>query len=300
MTAFQIQRPQYSDPRPGVVDFNWGEAYWCKVPAGKFIYGGDKASNPRRKIKIPYDYWMGKYLVTYAQWQAFVEDADGYRNPRWWEGLHEEGQEQQRRGPGEQYRKIANHPAESVSWYEAMAFCGWLNEARRQGVLTLPAFIPADYEIRLPTEQEWEKAARGTDGRQYPWGDDYRAGFANIDETWVSDRSYYVGMTTAVGIYPQGASPYGLLDMAGNVWEWCRTEYSTEDDKNIGSSDLRALRGGSWVLQAVYARALFRLWSYPGLRSGSFGFRLGCSAPIRSLRSLRSLILGISGGFRGA
>jgi formylglycine-generating enzyme required for sulfatase activity len=287
MTAFQIQRPQYSDPRPGVVDFNWGEAYWCKVPAGEFIYQEGK------KVEISDDYWMGKYPITYAQWQAFVEDADGYRNTRWWEGLHAEGKRQQAEGPGEQVWKIANHPAERVSWYEAMAFCAWLNEARRGGGLVsfgilppplspppLPAFIPADYEIRLPTDHEWEKAARGTDGREYPWGNDYQVGFANINESWGSNGPYDIGMTTAVGIYPQGASPYGVLDMTGNVWEWCRTEYHTGDDKNISSDKNRALRGGSWVNRADIARALLRLGGGPGLRYGFDGFRLGCSAPI--------------------
>jgi formylglycine-generating enzyme required for sulfatase activity len=280
MTAFQIQRPQYSDPRPGVVDFNWGEAYWCKVPAGKFIYGGDKAWNPRREVEIPYDYWMGKYQVTYAQWQAFVEDADGFANARWWEGLHERGQNQQAEGPGEQEWKIANHPAEHISWYEAMAFCGWLNEARRQGVLTLPAFIPADYEIRLPTEQEWEKAARGTDGRIYPWGGDYKAGFANIDETKGGNGPYKVDMTTAVGIYPEGASFYGLLDMASNVWDWCRTKYETGDDKSISTNALRALRGGYWGFRDVYEQVHIRSWDHPSSRSGNHGFRVVCAAPV--------------------
>jgi formylglycine-generating enzyme required for sulfatase activity len=276
MTAFQRKPPQYSDPRPGVTDFNWGEDYWCKVPAGEFIY------QEGEKVEIPYDYWMGKYQVTYAQWKAFLDDADGYRNPRWWEGLHAEGQAQQAEGPGEQEWKFANHPAERISWHEAMAFCRWLNEARRQGALTLPDFIPAGYEIRLHTEHEWEKAARGTDGREYPWGNGYKAGFANIDEMDIDQPvgPYDIGMTTAVGIYPQGASPYGVLDMAGNVWEWCHTEYGTGDDKNIGSDERRALRGGSWISSTDFARALFRFWVYPDDRGRSVGFRVGCSAPI--------------------
>jgi formylglycine-generating enzyme required for sulfatase activity len=274
------------DPRPGVVDFNWGEAYWCKVPAGEFIYGGDTDDHgdydEEKKIEIPYDYWMGKYPITYAQWQAFLKDAHGYGNARWWKGFHAEGQAQQAEGPGEQEWKFANHPAENVSWYDAMAFCAWLNERQRQGVLTLPDFILADYEIRLPTDHEWEKAARGTDGREYPWGNGYQTGFANIDEARLGDGPYDVGMTTAVGIYLSGASPYGVLDMAGNVLEWCRTDYRnyTGDDKNISSNGWRVLHGGSWFFQADNARAFIRFRDLPKYQDELYGFRVVCAAPI--------------------
>jgi formylglycine-generating enzyme required for sulfatase activity len=268
------------DPRPGVINFDWGEAYWCKVPAGEFIHGGDEPSNPRQTVEIPYDYWVGKYQVTYAQWQAFLEDADGYGNAQWWEGLHEQGKAQQAQGLHEQRWKFANHPVEHVSWYEAMAFCHWLNERRRQGALTLPDFIPADYEIRLLTNHEWEKAARGTDGRVYPWGNAYQAGFANVDEISSGDGQYCVDMTTAVGIYPQGTSPYGVLDMAGNMGEWCRTEYDTGDDKSIGSNKARTICGGSWYDIATNAGGLFHDRDLPDYRGNDHGFRLGCAAPI--------------------
>jgi formylglycine-generating enzyme len=262
------------DPRPGVVDFNWGADYWCKVEKGVFTYQADP------KAKIDYDYWVGKYQITYGQWLTFFNDPNGYRNAKWWAGLHKDSQVQQRKGAGEQNWKIANHPAENVSWYDAMAFCNWLNWRRGQGLLTLPNFVPANYEIRLLTEMEWEKAARGVDGREYPWGNGYKVGFANIDETREYNKvgSHYLETTTAVGIYPQGAALCGALDMAGNVDEWCRNEY------DIGSISMNmiARRGGSWNGLAVIARAHYSSWAGPNARSIAVGLRLGCSVPIGS------------------
>jgi formylglycine-generating enzyme required for sulfatase activity len=266
-----------SDLRPGVVDFNWGPDYWCKVEQGKFIYQEDP------NAEIPYDYWMGKYLITYAQWKSFLDDEEGFRSPAWWAGLHTQGQAQQTKGADDQAWKIANHPIEHVSWYDAMAFCRWLNEKRQRKILKLPSFLPAHYEIRLPTEKEWEKASCGVDGREYPWGDGYQVGFANIDET-DSDQQigpHYINMTTAVGLYLQGASPCGALDMAGNVWEWCLTEYDTGDNKNISSAKPRVLRGGSWYLQADFARSTVRNRNAPDNRYWDFGFRVCCSAPVQ-------------------
>ena len=137
--------------------------------------------------------------ITNAQFQAFIDDPKGYGNPRWWEGLTERFEQ-----PEAPWWSYANHPRESVSWYEAMAFCTWLSE--RLGT-----------EVRLPTEQEWEKAARGTNGNEYPWGKDYISGFANINETWDKAVEHYLRRTTVVGLYPQGRSPYGVMDLAGGL-----------------------------------------------------------------------------------
>jgi formylglycine-generating enzyme required for sulfatase activity len=144
-----------------------------------------------------------------------------------------------------------------VNWYEAVAFCRWLSEIRGE-------------DIRLPTEEEWERAARGTKGLEFPWGNDYVDGYANTDS-----ESSQIRQTSTVGIYPQGKSPDYVLDMAGNVWEWClnkeeKPKVITVDDSN----DWRVLRGGSWAHLRVSARCAYRLALHPRGRDDFCGFRI--------------------------
>ncbi len=161
-----------------------------------------------------------------------------------------------------------NRPVERVSWYDAMAFCRWLSKKM-------------DLDIRLPTEEQWEKAARGTDGREYPWGDGYKEGFANIDEkNSEGSGEYYLEETSAVGIYPQGKSPYGLMDMSGNVWEWCLNKH---EESQITTADVsggvRVVRGGAWGGFTESCRSSFRYHGNPGYRLNNQGFRLLCCFP---------------------
>jgi len=247
------------DDRPGVAlrfDARLGRPVpdidWVQVPAGEFLYQDGE------RLALP-GFFIARYPVTHAQFQCFVDDPEGYGNPAWWQGLARRYEQ-----PGEPRWDYSNHPRETVSWYEAVAFCRWLT-----GLL--------GYEVRLPSEQEWEKAARGADGRAFPWGP-FQPGHANIDETIGNAGPHNLGKTSAAGIYPQGRSPYGALDMAGNVWEWCLNEYERPQRTGTAGDALRVVRGGSWDSYRDFARAAYR--HNAPYRHYGLGFRLLCVAPI--------------------
>ena len=258
------------DPRPGVgLDVNGlPDIDWVKIPAGEFIY------QDGQRLWLD-DYHMSRYPVTNQQFQAF-EKVGGYNTGKWWRGLQKptgkwwEGLQKPDSLPSH-HSTEGNRPVESVDWYESIAFCRWLSAKTGQ-------------EIRLPTEQEWEKASRGTDGREYPWGNGYKTGYANINETWDYDKvgEYNLQETSAVGLYPQGQSPYGLMDMSGNVLEWCLNKY-LEPQINTAdvSYDSRVVRGGMWGGGggAVDCRSSFRFAWSPALRNPFQGFRLLCYFP---------------------
>jgi formylglycine-generating enzyme required for sulfatase activity len=271
------QLAEIGDPRPGVGLRSDGlpDIEWVDVPGGQFtmeseVYEDEK---PVQQIDIE-PFRISKYETTYAQYKAFLDAPDGYSNDRWW---NEPVKLAERRPePGNQSWPIGNHPAEGVSWYDAVAFSRWLTFRLRQA-----GEIGEDVEIRLPTEEEWEKAARGTDGREYPWGPEYVSGHANIDETAGGAGPHYLERTTAVGVYPQGASPYGVLDMAGNVWEWTLTEYASRKSDDESNSQVRVVRGGSWYRYLDLARAAFRNGVPPSGRYSGLGFRVAAAAPIK-------------------
>lgn len=147
-----------------------------------------------------------------------------------------------------------------------MAFCAWLSH--KTGLA-----------VRLPTEWEWERAARGSDGRAYPWGSDYEQGMANIVETYDDGGRHYLARTSAVGIYPLGAAPNGVLDLAGDVWEWCMNEFSQPERVEAGGGESRVVRGASWRDFPASARADLRYGLHPDSRDVGFGFRVLCVAP---------------------
>jgi formylglycine-generating enzyme required for sulfatase activity len=152
-----------------------------------------------------------------------------------------------------------------------MAFCRWLSYQINR-VYELDRI--ADWAVRLPTEYEWEKAARGREGFFYPYGDQFDATKSNIQEA----RS---GGTTPVMQYTAGQSEYGVMDMSGNVWEWCLSAYQTPhllpDKENLTKVSDRVLRGGSWANPGYDSRAVYRHASSPRLRSENYGFRVMCS-----------------------
>lgn len=158
-----------------------------------------------------------------------------------------------------------DRPVVGVSWHDAAAFCRWLSSETSAW-------------WRLPTEAEWEKAARGQDGREYPWGDEQPdSRRCNFDER--------VGHTTEVGSYPGGVSPFGGHDMAGNVWEWCADWYGEDcysrspehNPQGPSSGDTRVFRGGSWYNNAYYCRSAARYYRPPTYRYRYIGFRVARS-----------------------
>jgi len=265
---------EIGDPRPGVgLDANGLPLFdWITIPAGEFVMGSNPAKSPKgshyaipeQRATIAQPYRISRYLVTYAQYKAFLEAKDGYADTQWWDGLHADALKAENRPGDQQFRKIANRPAELVCWFEAMAFCTWLT-------------AKLGYEVRLPTEEEWERAARGTDGRIFPWGNKYLIGYANIDEKAFSRNKasrHHLQQTTAVGIYPQGASPDGLLDMCGNMSTWTLTEYDSGSSTDVSSGQRRVVRGSWNGAFVTHARAAYRDQCLPRYRFPFYGFRV--------------------------
>jgi formylglycine-generating enzyme required for sulfatase activity len=224
-----------------------------EVAAGDFLYG-----DPPGKKTIPYAYWIGKYPVTNCQYACFIEGG-GYRRRELWSDKGWRWREEGKREAPTWWRssglKNPISPVVGVSWYEAEAYCNWLDA---HGIESFS--VPQGYRFRLPTETEWERAARGDDGREYPWGGDFDPSLANTSESAGSG-------TIAVCAYPAGQSPCGALDMAGNVWEWTLLPYSEKDPYPV-------LRGGSWFSDAWNARCAYRNWVDPDYFSSDFGFRV--------------------------
>jgi formylglycine-generating enzyme required for sulfatase activity len=271
---------------------------FCDIPAGPFRMGRDAPDarayeQPVHECDIAYDYKMARYPVTNAQYQHFVADG-GYAHAPYWPEAREAGfwenglfkgwldNEPRNRAYdfGEPFN-LANHPVVGVSWYEALAFCRWL-----AGRMRATGKLPPGWEIRLPGEAEWEKAARGADGRRYPWGETADPGRANLKESGI-------GQTSAVGCFPGGASPYGVEEMSGNVWEWTRSLWGKDNEKpsfnypydagdgreNLAASgnELRILRGGAWYSESDAGGCGFRDWYGPCDWYGSAGFRVVAS-----------------------
>jgi formylglycine-generating enzyme required for sulfatase activity len=247
---------------------------WCDVPAGTFKYGRDNEPH-----EIVYDFKIAKYPVTFIQFQAFIDSGE-YDDERLWEGMPDD---YKRQGIAKQYQPYHNHPRDSVSWYQAVAFTRWLNVAMKGvNVGTSDWIIGTTAAIRLPVETEWEYAARGTDGREYPWGDGYRVGHANCDEQEQGVGPYFLNRTTAVGLYPQGESPCGALDMGGTVWEWCQNDYSNpEVIDGYSNGQAKVLRGGSFISPQYRARAVYRDFNAPFVGYDYYGVRLVCVPLLR-------------------
>jgi len=220
---------------------------WRSVPEGDFIFGRGAI------LHLP-EFYIAQYPVTHTQFQIFIDYPDGYANPVWWEGLSARGIQQQASGPVESAFAIPDHPRVNVSWYEAVAYARWLS-------------AKLNYEIAIPTEQQWEKAARGADGRLYPYGNAF-------DRTKGNAGNSGIGMTSRVDKYPDGVSPCGAIDMSGNTWEWCINEYHDPDPEIRPSNSRRVLKGGSWSCGPISSRADGCKFFYRDYRFNNVGFRL--------------------------
>jgi formylglycine-generating enzyme required for sulfatase activity len=275
------------DPRPEVTTI--AGMQFCLIPPGPFVMGGSEYDNEKPQhtnLHLTYPYWLSRYPVTVAQWREYGE-ANGTEYEYW------------------QYNSQPNRPIVVVTWYQAMEFCTWLTKQ-------FASALPKGYAFTLPSEAEWEKAARGgeklpqqavvcglADGlalpqklalisnpdakREYPWPGQFDPNQANIDVT-------SIGSTSAVGCFPGGVSPYGLLEMSGNVWEWTRSLWGTDwqnpdfkypyDPKdgreNIQANEntRRVLRGGSFYYVARFARCACRLRNLPVYGGGLIGVRV--------------------------
>ena len=245
------------------------EPQWCHVPAGHFLCGSDPARDPdarkheqpQQEIYLP-AFAMAAHPVTNTEFGRFI-DAKGYQNQAWWT---DNGwvwlQEQQSKYPNYWDDTRFNEPDQpvvGVSLYEALAYCAWLS-------------TQLSYLITLPTEAQWEKAARGTDGRVYPWGNTFDQDRLNCDRL-------YEG-TTPIGCFPHGRSPYGCYDMAGNVWEWTLSECNNPDRTNrlpqvdINNDICISIRGSAWFDAPRLARSALRDFRDPDDWSINQGFRL--------------------------
>ncbi|UCH95178.1 MAG: formylglycine-generating enzyme family protein [Candidatus Aminicenantes bacterium] len=232
------------------------------IPEGEFTMGSNDYSDEKPPHKVFLDgYRIGKYEVTIKQYMQFVNDTKSHY-PEW---LEEGNEYYINTGSKDYYKKFAsdeNCPIVGVSWEDARAYCDWLSN--KTGL-----------NFKLPTEAQWEKAARGNDVRKYPWGG------REPDETLANFDSI-ICKTTPVGSYLDGASPYGLVDMAGNVWEWCSDWYDSKYYKNAPkenppgpkSGPYRVMRGGCWYSRAEFLRCAVRYYVRPFDRYDFVGFRL--------------------------
>lgn len=225
-----------------------------EIPGGPCLIGSDKKRDsnaferelPQHEVELS-KYYMARYPVTVAQFGVFVDNSGYGASGPWNTGFD-------------------NHPVVNVSWYDAIEYCRWLTkQLKEKGI-----------QVRLPTEAEWAKAARGTDGRIFPWGDEPNPNNANLSETGI-------GTTSPVGCFPRGASPYGIWEMSGNVWEWCQDWYGDYENHPVADpsgplyGENKVLRGGGWIGDSRRCRSAIRYYLDPEGYDSYIGFRLAAS-----------------------
>lgn len=249
---------------------------FVEIPNGPFVMGsnvkhdGEVYDNetPQHTLTLP-DYYISRCLVTVAQFRAFVRQS-GYKL-------------ESTRG----FCGSANHPVAYITWYDALKYCAWLTTQLREWAETpeplATLLCKESWVVTLPSEAEWEKAARGTNGQIYPWGNEFDANKANTIETGV-------GKPSVVGCFSHGASPYGCLDMAGNMWEWTRSLWGKDpmnsdfrypyqasairEQLDVPNNVSRVHRGGDCWSDQWLARCAYRGNIRPDSRGDGIGFRV--------------------------
>ncbi len=303
------------DPRQEIMSCD--AMQFCWIPAGPFQMGSDEEADPQsleneqplHTVELP-DFAISRYPITQAQYAEFV-DANGYKEHTFWDEAVEAGYWQNgaykgrwdnepRAAPadfGEKYL-LPNQPVVGISWYEALAYCRWLSREWVSKHLLL-----ANWKVNLPSEAEWEKAARGgllipaqpivlgvrevggakttkigeidnpEPAKRYPWGNEFDDEKANTSES-------RIGNPNSAGCFPEGASPYGVLDLSGNILEWTRSSYQKYPYtfQNVPLEQIEkqgvVLRGGSFSNFSRGARCAYRDWNAPASRYYGLGFRV--------------------------
>ncbi len=244
---------------------------WCLVDGGKVILndatqdGGTQGGTYQVD-----DFAMAKYPVTNAQFQVFIEHPNGFSNPQWWEFSPEARKWHKDRNKPKPTAFPGNDlPRTRSSWFDSLAFCHWLSSewmSRNRSPKSLDPRDISSWSIRLPTEQEWQRAALGDTGWNYPWGNELNEKRANYGN--------HIGHPSSVGQYPAGKSVFGAMDMIGNVWEWCLTGWN-EDAIDLEGYTYRIIKGGAWnITNLVYLQANDRGCHPPRGTLNDCGFRV--------------------------
>lgn len=237
---------------------------WVDIPAGSVTLDDPGGYLDAAQTQAVAAFSIARYPITDAQFQVFVDAADGYVNDDWW-AFSPAAQEWRMETPQPRAMDYGegDHPRTHVSWYEAVAFCRWLSARSGEN-------------IQLPSEAQWQRAAQGDAGTLYPWGSEWEAGRCHNGKD-----ARQIGTASVRAYEGRGDSAFGVVDMAGNVWEWCLTSWESGAD-SIDGDDVRVLRGGSWFddIQGFFRATTRRSWN-PDIRSDLRGFRIVRSQPAR-------------------
>jgi formylglycine-generating enzyme required for sulfatase activity len=274
----------------------WAGLSFIRIPKGKFIMGSkgnDEMAwddeKPQHELELSYDYWAGKFPIRVLDFREFVQST-GYvtraETEGWCWGWNVEYMKWEKI-QGANWKKplggrsgaetIEQHPVVQVCWYDAKVFCDWLNQNHKHE-------LPSGYCFRLPSEAEWEKAARGSKGREWPWGNEFDPSLSNSRE---SGRFH----TVKIGTYsPEGDSEYGVADMSGNIWEWTITLWGNDrntpsyvypylsqdgrEEQGAGEEFCRVIRGGSYKDDWKGVRTACRDIDPPNYSLSNLGFRI--------------------------